>query len=329
MSEEVTTTHKLPWYRSVAAVVSDLQDIAHNFILYSDLDETPTSDIIKVRQVIDRIKHIAENLDSDAQRKRQKKETTGKAGGQMMLWQSQTMDAPQVKEREPFVAPLRRMWAQEIVPDHSWGEAISSRLTSGEAGSSNAAASGSVTAAAAASTKSLNLNSWVPQVGDEILYSRNEHAKFLRGHFASLSEKQRIMPPIASQQMQQTQNDDAPGASASSDGAGAESSTQASWLVGTVVSVHAQFPPPPPADDDAAIAARTFDDLTPILEIAIYFNYPWLEQKFQIIHWRPCQVRGSDPAYRAPRNKKKAKPAFRPIRVKALVKKKTWIRMSS
>ena len=322
MSEELTTAHKLPWYRSVAAVVSDLQDIAHNFVLYSDLDETPTSDIIKVRQVIDSIKHIAENLDSNAQRKRQKKGTTGKAGGQMMLWQSQTMDAPQVKERDPFVAPLRRMWAQEIVPDHSWGGAISSRLRGGEAGSSKAAARGSVTAAAAASTKPLDLNSWVPQVGDEILYSRNEHSKFLRGHFASLSEKQRIMPPIASQQVQQTQNDDALGASAASDGADAESPTQASWIVGTVVSVHAQFPPPPPDDDDGAIAARTFDDLTPILEITIYCNYPWLEQKFQIIHWRLCQVRGSDPAHRAPRKKKKAKPAFRPIRVKALVKKK-------
>jgi len=352
MSGEETSNHKLCYYRGVAAIVADLNDIAHNCVLYNDSDSELTK---SVRNVVEDLKWIVESVETTLQRKKDKKKGKNEESpGQMLLWQSQFMELSK-RERDPFVAPMRRMWAQEVVPDRSWGGSIAPRLRSaalvpvsgvgnpesgptdrdGTTTSTNEPAENQAMVIDEPSPvndirEGFDLNSWVPQVGDEVFYSRNENSTYLRGHFTSLSDKQRTLPSVLPSWMEQPpqQNlqhqqshypqENGPSSStvvANSNSAGA--GVFQGWLVGTIASIRATFPPPPPEDD----SARTFDDLTPVLEIAINFNYPWLRQKLHLVHWRPCQVRGTDPVLKPPRKKKK-KPTFRPIRVKALVKKK-------
>ena len=45
-------------------------------------------------------------------------------------------------------------------------------------------------------TEDKQFSSWVPQCGDKILYNRQLHGKFVKGHFSSLKKDQRILPAI-------------------------------------------------------------------------------------------------------------------------------------
>ena len=127
------------------------------------------------------------------------------------------------------------------------------------------------------------ISHWFPQCGDKILYNRQLHARFIHGHFSSLSTEQRILPSILPRRKKKKQKETNVEKLDDCD----DSQKYHNWL-GTVLWVRTCFPTVPSSE------SRTFDKDTPIWAIGIQFHYNWLSRETHVVYWRPCRPHGSD-----------------------------------
>lgn len=130
---------------------------------------------------------------------------------------------------------------------------------------------------------------WLPQCGDKIIYNRRLHAKFINGHFPSLSQEQRVLPSILPNRKKNKLE-----ASNEEEDEASGHNSRHSWL-GTVSFVRFCFPPQTESE------VQTFDATSPLLAIGIQFHYKWLSKEVHVIYWRPCRIKECGPSWSCPK----------------------------
>jgi len=231
-------------YRSVGAIFSDVSAIVENCLLYN----SPESDVVDaavevtaaLKEGISRVvrehnKEVTALQKADEERRRHVMQLCGSGG------QGPSLSSVSVcRIRKPFKHAVYRDWLQEVRKSAEQ----QSDVKNGESNPKY---------------------DWVPQAGDEIMYSRSIHAEFVKGHQAALELDQcEIVSP-----------DSAP----ETDPGGNE------WLVGRVVWTKAVFPRLPTKKD---IDSPSFSTNSTILALGIMFHGDGGTENLHIVYWRPC-----------------------------------------
>ena len=234
------------YYVSMESILGDVALIQENALLYNH----PDSDLVAhcseiVQECQQNMKDIMQHIYPV-----QKAEKKGIGSGR-------------VRKNGKIIFPFDLNLPYEGKVDEEWLKQITADGTCAELGKRTRHVSASST--------------WIPQVGDTILYSRSNHARFVDGHRDSLDVVQCILPHF------QTMDRTIPNSEAEfkDDDRANNFSEQISshWIKGTVVSVRSSFP--------KDTKNQTFTTITPILIIELKFHYAQCESDY-FISWRPC-----------------------------------------
>jgi hypothetical protein len=266
--------HSTCYYTSVESVLSDIQAIADNCLLYNSLD----SDIAKLCvDVISSVKRQVSDIFTKHVREQSNRIKTEQERRRFVL---RNCDSPAWKEDDtktrgkgrtvpdrinaPYEGQLYRKWLQRIQPDGSWHFPKDTASTD-------------------------KVLDWVPQSGDIVHYSRYLHAQFVKGHIDSLAEEQCMVPRFSGAPDDSSTDDN--GDSEVADGRDESSEKLLShWVVATVVGVRSSFPRTPEKKD-------SFDSPCPILVIGLRFPYSWAKGKVHYVCWRPCNFESEVETY--------------------------------
>jgi len=128
-------------------------------------------------------------------------------------------------------------------------------------------------------TRKASSSTWIPQCGESVFYSRNNHSKFIDGHINSLDEVQCALPEI--RRGNSSHND-----TSTQDHEHMKQSetiqNKDDFLKGTIVSVRTSFPKPVKNRN-----VESFPVVTPILIVELRLNCS-LSAESIIVCWRPC-----------------------------------------
>ncbi|KAL3940731.1 MAG: hypothetical protein SGBAC_004782 [Bacillariaceae sp.] len=265
------------YYTSVESVLSDLQCVADNCLLYNSLN----SDISKLcvdivssikRQVSDVFtKHVKEQsnrIKAEQERRRFVLENCAPAviGDDTSKRRGKGHVVPDWVN-SPYKGKLHREWMQSLNPDGSWS------IGDGE-------------------NHEVHMQNWAPQAGDVVHYSWSLHAQFVKGHMESLAKEQCVVPRFSNNTSEAANDEDAE--NDTEEGTGDLSQKlQTHWLVGSIVSIRSTFPRKEEND-------QSFDMASPVLAIGLRFPYPWAKGKIFTICWRPCSFSESDTCWNCP-----------------------------
>ena len=229
------------YYRNFNAILEDIQTIEDNCRLYNDSDslviQTAMEVVADVQQNISGIvtSHVRE-VAAKIKEEHAKKQFLAAFAGENDESLENTGALQSVDPfQEPWQGPLFRDWIQLTGEKH----------------------------------RGSTFPQWVPQAGDDVLYSRAIHAKFLEGHTDSLAANQCIaLDDTIWKRI-------AEGAFAGS------SSDESKWVAATILSVKAEFPA-------NSSEQGTFDTEAPVLALRMQFSAAGEEQCTSVIYWRPC-----------------------------------------
>jgi hypothetical protein len=267
------------YYTSIESVLFDLQAIADNCVLYN----SPESEVVVA--ALDLIP-IAKKMISDVSNRHIKEHNARmKEEEERRLLVLRQVDASALEQpapnednksastkrskvsivpgnvNAPCKAPLHKDWLQHIGSDGSWS---------------------------VAPVETPDVSKWVPQSGDSVVYSRSLHTKFVKGHYSSMIEDQCIIP-----RFQLSEDCESPSEVATIAGNAKQQddgihpnlleTIDTQWMKGTITWVRACFPRSPGKDVE-----ETFDQNSPLLAIAIRFDYDWIKGGLFVVYWRPC-----------------------------------------
>jgi hypothetical protein len=284
------------YYCSVESVLSDIQAIADNCVLYNSAESEVVKIALKLIPSAKRLlsdvstHHIRESnarLKAEDERRRFVMDNCDSSA----LDHPPDEKSPSAKRRKtsnfpanlnvPFTAPLDGQWLQSIRPDRSW--------------------EGGPDSVSLLDTGTLQ---WIPQSGDSILYSRSLHSQFVigtttmyKGHYHSLATEQCLLPRFQrtgtddskdSHQEDESADDLEAGPNVSS--CELSDAVQKNWLSGTVVWVRASFPRIPNKKD----GEDSFQSLSPLLLMGLRFHYDWAKGEVHVVNWRPCVFPNED-----------------------------------
>jgi anti-sigma28 factor (negative regulator of flagellin synthesis) len=276
---KASSTGSRCYYTSIESVLFDLQAIADNCVLYN----SPDSDVVEA--ALDLIP-TAKKMISDVSNRHMKeqnarmKEEEGRR--RLVLRQVDASALEQAVPNEnnksastkrskvsiipgnlnaPCKAPLHKDWLQQIGPEGSWS------LVPDE---------------------TVDVSKWVPQSGDPIIYSRSLHTKFVKGHNSSMIEEQCVIPRF---QLSEDYESPSEVATIAGNAEGQDGSINLNlletidtkWMKGTIAWARACFPRNPGKDVE-----ETFAQNSPLLAIAIRFDYDWIKGGLFVVCWRPC-----------------------------------------
>jgi hypothetical protein len=265
---KVDKRSELCYYTSVESVISDIQAIVDNCLLYnsaeSDVVEICIAVITPLKRLISEIyqKHVKEEVNrikADQDRRRfVLRECDSSAlftgvKGKSKRSSSRITGVPD-GINAPYNQPLNRKWLQRLHSDGSW------HLP---------------TNVATAKESKKDVSVWLPQSGDTVYYSRSLHVKFVKGHFDSLAEEQCIVPRLA---LTGDPNGDMTDYDS---GDSLEKQLQSNWLVATIVGVRTSFPRIPENEKNS------FTTSSPVLVIGLRFPYAWSKGQVHFVCWRP------------------------------------------
>ena len=145
-------------------------------------------------------------------------------------------------------------------------------------------------------TRNVATSSWIPQVGDPILYSRSNHSAFVYGHRDSLANAQCNVPQFQKIETEEKKNSTAEEttngecATLHENKRSSEENkeddffekTSSHWMNGTVVSVRSSFP-----RNMTNIIKESFTVVTPILIVELRLQYSQCDRTL-FVCWRPC-----------------------------------------
>mmetsp|Transcript_4031 Transcript_4031/g.9322 ORF Transcript_4031/g.9322 Transcript_4031/m.9322 type:complete len:2885 (+) Transcript_4031:789-9443(+) len=263
------------YYTSVESVLSDLQCVADNCLLYNSLN----SDIAKLcgdivlnlkRQVSDVFsKHVKEQsnrIKAEQERRRFVLENCGPSivGDDTSKRRGKGHVVPDWVN-SPYEGNLHRKWMQRLDPDGSW------TIDDGE-------------------NQEIRIQNWAPQSGDVVHYSRSLHAQFVKGHMESFAKEQCIVPRFSNTTTEAANDEDAENDIEEATG-DLSQKLQTHWLVGSIVSVRSTFPRKEETDE-------SFDAASPVLAIGLRFPYPWAKGKVFTVCWRPCSFTENDKCWK-------------------------------
>jgi hypothetical protein len=267
------------YYTSIESVLFDLQAIADNCVLYnspdSDVVEAALDLIPTAKKMISDVsnRHIKEHnarMKEEEERKRLVLRQVDASSLEQPTPNEDNKSASTKKSKisivpgnlnAPCKAPLHKDWLQHIGPDGSWS---------------------------VAPAETLDVSQWVPQSGDSIIYSRSLHTKFVKGHYSSMVEDQCIIPRFQLSEDRESPSEVATIAgNAKRQDSGIDlnllETIDTQWMKGTIAWVRACFPRNPGKDVE-----ETFDQNSPLLAIAMRFDYDWIKGGLFVVYWRPC-----------------------------------------
>lgn len=247
-----TTKAKKCYYRSVGSLLSDVSAIVENCLLYN----SPESDVVEAavevtssikdgisRVVRDHNKEINALHKADEERRRHVLQLCGSSGHA-----ANQSSVSVCRIRKPYKNHIHRDWLQHLHSTQSGQEIVESKKGSRE------------------------VSVWIPQAGDDILYSPEMHASFVKGHHSALELDQCDVLAGEDQKLAV---------------AGAETETETeSWLTGKVIWTKAAFPRAPLKKESDKEAFQT--DSTLLAVGALFTRTCDGEQKMHVIYWRPC-----------------------------------------
>ena len=257
-------------YRSFDSFLADVQSIEDNCRLYNSPDSALAITAMKV--TTDAKKHISGIVTSHFRELKDKlKEENTKKQFLAALVEGNDESLEQASETQKIknVDPFKEPWKAPLFRD--WIQLSSAGLPCQQ------------------DTKQARSNFlWVPQVGDDILYSQSLHAKFLEGHLDSLCANQCI--PLGTIV--------AGGDQASPTPSQAMPNEDETWLEGSILGVRAEFPRIRKASEKG-----TFVTDAPVLALRVQLSDTGAgdQQKASVVYWRPCMfacdfAEDSDPA---------------------------------
>jgi hypothetical protein len=220
------------YYTSTDSIITDLTAIAENCMLFN----SPDSELVT----------LCNNMITDCKKmmldigKTSGDDLAKPAGAVTTARKRSTLVIPD-SLNAPHKEKLCRQWFQRFAPD------------GGREGNKNAA------------------RHWLPQCGDNIVYSRSRHKVFITGHVESLAAIQCQLPgfqAVGEESNMSTEDLDA--------------LTMSTWLKGTVMSVRTSFPL-----SQGGKSKGSFSKISPILAIELQLNYSWCPDTI-IVFWRPC-----------------------------------------
>eukprot|EP00977_Amphora_coffeiformis_P008882 scaffold2013_cov139-Amphora_coffeaeformis.AAC.2 len=239
-----TTKSKGCLYRSVGAILSDISAIVENCLLYNSPESEVVEAAVEVttalkdgisRVVREHNKEVNALQKADEERRRHVMQLCG-SGAQGPSRSSVTV----CRIRKPFKHVLYRDWLQEVrnTAEHQ------SPVQNGE---------------------SKPKYDWIPQAGDDILYSRSVHSKFVKGHQTAL-------------ELDQCET-------VSADFSFKIESGVDDWFAGRVVWTKGVFPRALTKKD---IDSPSFSTNSTILALGVMFSAEGDTEKLHVIYWRPC-----------------------------------------
>jgi len=249
------------YYRSVDAVISDVTSIVDACLLYNN----PEAEVVReaanlvalMKQRIARVihEHYQEIKDArriDNQRRLlvlQRSKPTG--AGESLKSSAIVLTTL----RKPFKEPLYRDWLEQVRPECAERSSPSTVCSAGD-------------------DTTAPFTAFCPQVGDCVLYSRELHDRFVKGHYPSLEADQCVLPNLESIR-------GAFSAVEQQSSAGSRSGDE--WAKGTVVWARPAFPKVP--SKQSKEDANTFCTMSTLLALGIQFRD---NADMCVIHWRPC-----------------------------------------
>ena len=267
------------YYTSVESVLSDVQTITDNCVLYNSPDSQVVQlalDLIpSAKRVISEValRHVRERsarMKAEEGRKRLIMHNCSSAAMEKVDPNDKRRCSLTISQRKnvPFKLPLERSWLERTYPDSCWDSTRKQKNGSNDI--------------------IPDLNDWVPQCGDRILYSRSLHSQFVKVHYHSLTEEQCTIPRFQISKESKSGTGDGEWGKDSfhaKDSVPFPELSQAlhnNWLSGKVVWVRPTFPRAPGKEE------LTFLSLSPVLIIGLNFDYDWSEGKTYEVCWRPC-----------------------------------------
>ena len=275
------------YYRTFDAIMADLNVIQDNCSLYNDPESfvahaanevIPTTKKFLANVASRHVKERAEKIKAENEKR---DFVMMNCNASALLESDETTTVPTSGTKlskdnifDPFKTPFKDHlftdWVQLTNPDSSWRQD---------------------------KKMSEPVLSWVPQVGDAVLYSRSLHASFVKGHYGSLNVSQCILPQF---HRDDRAKEDEPGSSdlkhIKSQGMVTDEQLsevlESGWILGTILWSKTDFPRPrtltnPSGGDENGF----FETEAPVLTLGLRFpGYELtLEKKPVIIHWRPCK----------------------------------------
>jgi hypothetical protein len=244
------------YYRGVEGVLSDINAILDNCLLYNSPESTVVED------ALDMVTGLKKEISRVAQShfcEMKEVQTADEKRRRLVMHNGQSADSGSPTKAfiidtlaNPYKESLYRDWLQVTHADNSrqkYTEEVSSQTI------------------------------WVPQPGDEVIYSRRLHTTFVKGHYRSLESEQCLIPPLpvapASSAGEQQNTED-----------GTDASTK-DWLKGNVLWTRASFPKAP--SKKSGEDAVTFPTSASLLALGIHFQHGDQEHQYgHVLYWRPC-----------------------------------------
>lgn len=249
------------YYRGVAGLLSDISAILDNCILYnspeSDVVVAATGLVSSLKTELSKVAQqhfgeMKEAKDVDEKRRRFVMQSGQSGVDSVALGKAAVVDTL----RNPFKDPLYRDWLQAFRTTEARGDEVESRTL------------------------------WVPQPGDEILYSHWLHSSFAKSHYQSLESHQCVRPRLSTSTELSDDDEKECKDNREADGLAQD------WLKGCVVWARPAFPrvTPTKGTEDAA----TFPTNAAVLAVGIRFHDEFQQPNLHIVYWRPCRF-PSDP----------------------------------
>mmetsp|Transcript_36975 Transcript_36975/g.89753 ORF Transcript_36975/g.89753 Transcript_36975/m.89753 type:complete len:2489 (+) Transcript_36975:912-8378(+) len=288
MARLKANSHGQCYYRSIEAVQFDLQAITDNCCLYN----APDSEIALLSaDYVQECKRMMSDIVNQHERANNQNEMTSVLSSTPKTITNGKRPRFPYNLNTPFSAAIDKEWLGRIAPDGTADPAsknIKINLIKNEINISD------------------HLQSWVPQCGDTVLYSRSRHLTFVTTNADSLSPPQQTVQKIgvnsdeddnqATERECDDGDDDASNeernsalASNQVDGepkdpsdAPTQEEIESSWLEAMVVAVRPTFP-------KKTDKPTSFVTTKPILVIELNLRYSWSKQDTILVSWRPSE----------------------------------------
>jgi len=246
---------KMCFYRGVEPLLSDIGLILENCLLYNSPDsevvETGTRVISSLKEAVlqvsrNHFQELQEVSKADEDRRRLVLRTCGIVGQNLG---ANAENRPNSANIPAVVNTIKNPFKEKL--DQAWLQGIDSSSSS-------------------------HNELCIPRAGDKILYSRQYHSFFVKGHYRSLEPFQCIVPALPESENEAHSSN--PDLAASAD--------VSDWLSGSVIWVRAAFPKAP-SKKTGAEDADTFLTSSTLMVLRVRFDSQ-SEDDGQVIFWRPC-----------------------------------------
>lgn len=238
------------YYRSVGAVLADIGLIAENCLLYNSPDSEVVSDAVSVVSELKRTIILTADVHFQA---RQDAKVAEEHRYKLLFHLSNQRsdsddDSGDARLLPPSAEAIRTPFKDPIEQD--WLQCFSS-------------INGRATACLLPDQRNVL---WIPQAGDEVMYSRHRHDIFIKAHSRSLETFQCVLPQRHSNENSYRN----PNLANSND----------VWIQGTVAWVRGTYPKPVTKK-----YGTTFPTSTSLIAVGLCFD---TEDEGAIVYWRPC-----------------------------------------